>query len=437
MSRSTFFGRLRDDERGSLIIVLMVVITSSVLIGALLDEVVVATKGSRRAGDAANALQLADAGVNDATQSITNIATTSFTRTGTIGDGSYTYTATRDPNVKSIWHIDSIGTDGTGVKRRIQADASGISEFTSPLYVNNLLTNVAGSTLDSYTSGLNNTTGCTRHGVISVADGNNMSFTGSGGGNANCTGRIPITTWTNSMDGCVVYGGTNLPSTGAARCPSPPYTYRSDEAFPLIKVYAPTSGVTYPSSNAPGSSFTCNAASGSNSLKAGAIYYYTTFTLHDGCRIDPSTLPSTSPVTIYAKNLVIGKSNGSGSSHAVINAPSTSTCPVSTSGWTYTDVGNNPSHYYCSGWPEKVQIFIPSGIGGTINTYGNNTKFWGLVNAPDATMSINDPQFEMWGAMVLGSLSASSQFSWHYDDALAQVTVGGYQVSNWREVAVS
>jgi hypothetical protein len=434
MTRLSHRCHPRRDDRGSIVVLMIVVLMATALVVALLTEVTFGIRSSRRAGDSANALQVADAGVNDATQQIPTVAGTTFTRSGTVGNGSYTYTATQDPQTKSTWHVDAVGTDATGVKRHVKADASGVSEFSTPIFVNNTLGYVAGSVLDSFSSGLNNNTGCTQHGTIGVSDGANMSFTGNGGGNANCTGRIPIVSgWTYSMDACAVYGGSNLPATGTAKCPDPPRTYFTGQSYPVTKIYAPTTGVTYPATNAPGLSWTCDASSGARALQSAAVYYYTTVTLLDGCRIDPASLPSTKPITIFARKLVIGAHGGSGSSHGIVNAPSTATCPASTLGWTYVDKVNNPTVDYCSEWASKLQIFIPTGTSGTINVYGNNTQFWGVVNAPDASLSINDPQYEMFGAMVLGSLNASSQFTWHYDDSLTNVTLGKYQITNWRE----
>jgi Tfp pilus assembly protein PilX len=421
------------DQRGSMVILMMIMLVTTGLMVALLAEVTLGMRSSRRAGDSANALQVADAGVNDASQQIPTVAGSTFTRTGTVGSGTYTYTATQDATKTTTWHIDVVGTDATGVKRHIKADAAGVSEFSAPIYVNNSLGYVAGATLDSYTGGVNNTTGCTRHGVISVSDGSNMSFTGSGGGNTNCTGKIPIVAgWASSMDACAVYGGTTLPATGPAKCPPVPDTYFTGKQFPTTTVIWPTTGVTYPASGTTGGAWTCNSSSGSSGLQSGAVYDFTTVTLTDGCGVSGVTLPI-KPVTIYAKNLIIGSHSGPGSSHGIINAPTTSTCPVATAGWTYSDTANNPALDYCGGWPANLQVDIPTGIGGTINVYGNNTRFWGVVQAPDASLGIGDPQYEMWGAMDLGSLNASSQFSWHYDDSLTNVTLGKYQITDWRE----
>jgi hypothetical protein len=205
-----------------------------------------------------------------------------------------------------------------------------------------------------------------------------------------------------------------IPPTGTAKCPPPPATYRANAPFPLAPVNAPATVAT----------LNCDAT---HLLTAGVSYNYATVNLLPGCGISNPT--STLPVTIYGTTINLGAKGGG---VGAINAPSTTTCP-GTSTWTYQDSTKNPSVDYCTGWSSKLQIFVPGGKGGTINVRGP-TLFWGVVNAPDGTLNINSPQFEMWGSMVLNSLAASAQFSWHYDTSNADIILpGSYQITNWRE----
>src|ERR687892_135126 len=87
------------DDRGSVAVAMMIIMIVTILVAALLVTAEFGLRGSRRAGDSANALQLADAGINDATKAIT-VHTTSFTSSGSLGTaGSYSYTATKDGTV--------------------------------------------------------------------------------------------------------------------------------------------------------------------------------------------------------------------------------------------------------------------------------------------------------------------------------------------------
>lgn len=401
------------------------------MVAAMLVQVNFGMTTSRRAGDSANALQVADAAINEAVQQAGSVVGTAFTRTGSVGDGSFTYTATRDPNKTNVWHIDAVGTDKTGVKRHVKADAYGETEFTSPMYVKNFLGVGAGALLDSYYSGVNATTGCTKKGVISMADGAKVKFTSGGGGNANCTGRLLDPSWIWSMDGCVVYHATNaLPPMEKAECPPPPYTWRELKDFPAQDVEYPETGVTMPATGKiPGTTFTCDK---NTPLKANGVYAYVTVKLDNGCSIDWGTLTKdqylANPVTVYANNVEIGSNTKS-----VVNVPTTATCPTSTAGWAYEDATNNPAVYYCPGWSQTLKIKVPSGAAGAVNFNGPGTSAWALISAPAAHVTLKAPQLEMFGAMVASSVDVKSQFSWHYDETLTSVNTGKYSVRNWRE----
>jgi hypothetical protein len=420
--------RRRNDE-GSIAIFMTVSMIATGLVAAMLVQVTFGMRTSRRAGDSANALQVADAGINEAVQQAAKVAGTSFTRTGTVGNGSYTYTATQDATQTNIWHIDAMGTDETGVKRHLKADAFGESQYTSPMYINQFLAVGAGAVLDSYYSGLNTTSGCTRKGIISMKDGSKVTFTSGGKGNANCTGRLLDPTWAYSMDGCLVYSPTNpLPPTEQANCP-PTATTRVNKDFPLPKVDWPTTGVTSPANGSTGGTFTCSST---NPFLAGGVYKYTTVNLNDGCYINWGSLAASdyykNPVKVYANDIEIGTSTKS-----VVNLPTAAKCPVTTAGWSYSDATNNPAAYYCSGWSQTLQMYVPNGGSGVVNFQGSGTSVWALINAPDATVTLKSPQLEMFGAMVTNSVQVKSQFSWHYDETLTSVSTGKFAVSNWRE----
>lgn len=457
----------RRDDRGSMAVLMIVVLVSTGLVMITAATVETGLTTSRRGGDAANALQVADAGVNDAITSIAGATTTPFTRTGTVGDGSYSYTATQDVSNPATWLIDVTGVDKSGVKRHVRATASGQPLFASPMYVNKSFSTSSGAILDSYTSGRSlagpsgNYTdgGCTDHGILFFSPTASVNFSGGGGGGTsinNCNKMRFGGTWTFSMDGCVQYGGVlSLPSSayGSARCPSPTdsnYPGRTkavSETYDPAPVQAPVrkADVQSPSQSScatttpcSGSSFTCNSSTGTNSLKAGWTYYYDSVTLQNNCGIDLSTIPTTAdpawvaahPVSIYTSAL-----NVTTGTHGEVNPPPyssrSSLCGSTTSTWTYQDINNNPATDYCAGWVRSLSLNV---IGtGTANLSGNNGKFWGTFNAPGASVTMNAPQIELWGAIIAGNLTVSTQFSWHYDDSLSQQVNGKYTVGNWRE----
>src|SRR5258705_9109350 len=95
--------RKSRDERGSIIIAMMVIFVATGLIVSVVALVYNSMKVTRRSGDSANALQLADAAVNDAVKDIPTVVGSNMPlKTKQLGTapnyaGSYTYSATLDP----------------------------------------------------------------------------------------------------------------------------------------------------------------------------------------------------------------------------------------------------------------------------------------------------------------------------------------------------
>jgi hypothetical protein len=454
------------NEQGTIAIFMIVVMVSTGLIMITAATVEQGLKSSRRGGDSANALQVADAGVNDAITAITTAGQSPFTRTGIVGTGTYAYTATQDPNNAAAWLIDVVGTDKTGVKRHVKALAAGQPLFASPMYVNTSFSTSAGAVLDSYESGFSlagasgtyTDGGCTDHGILFFNPSATLTFPSTNGGGTsinNCSKNRFGNNWKYSMDGCVEYGGNfTLPSSawGTAKCPDPAdpnfpnRTKAIPDNFDPGGVSSPTKlAVTDPAQGAcidtlckadPGTSpLTCDAT---HPLTAGHTYFYNQINLSKGCSITGVSASATPdwvaqyPVILYTSTLNVD----TGTQKSINEPPVTghgTLCGTTTnlSSWTYQDVNNNPAYYYCTGWVRSLNINVIDG--GSVNIAGNNGRFWGTFRAPNASVTLNAPQIEFWGAMLAKNLSTSTQFSWHYDDTLSSMTTGKYTVSNWRE----
>src|SRR6266545_3908488 len=134
-------------ERGSVAMALIVIMVATIMVVALLVTTQIGLRSARRSGDSANALQLADAGINDAAKAVT-AHSSSFSDTSSLGTaGSYTYTATKDG---AVWRLDATGTDATGVKRRVLADAVDQPLFGHAFFA--LAASELKGTADSYTA---------------------------------------------------------------------------------------------------------------------------------------------------------------------------------------------------------------------------------------------------------------------------------------------
>ena len=417
----------RHDERGSIALVMIVMLVTSTLTLAAVTTAESGLKSSRRAGDSANALQLADAGLNDAVKAVAATSQTSL-NSGTVSlgsAGSYSYTASLDP-FSSVWHLSSTGVDTTGVKRKVAADAVAESLFGSALFVQSTLSVPAGGTLDSFKDGTTAANMCTKHGIVGTNSGDTLDFNTNG--TKNCQNSV-YGNWDSPVDGCISYADNNpaTPTTGAGQCPSVNTQLRTP-AFTPPQVVGPGGTATAPT-----------ACDGSTpALKArsdGQPYFWTSVALRSGCKIDPTN----GPVVIYTPGVVdIGDTNGASGQ---VNAPYAigGFCGASTYTAGLKDQNNNPSSYYCPGWSGNLRIYVLSASNSNI-ILRNHVQFWGIVDAPSGCLAClgangnnGTPQSEVWGALLASTSNPQAQVALHYDDSLADLSTGRFTVRNWRE----
>lgn len=404
------------DETGSIVIAIGVIVIATSLIVSLVTMTDSGLRSSRRAGDSANALQVADAGINDAVRRAASVAGSSFSDTRSLGSaGSYAFTATKDPAME-LWHIDAVGTDATGVRRRIKADAVPESIFANALFGQTAIQLGAGVAVDSYRSGASSVLKCTGRGYVGTNSANTFSATGSGGGGGvtNCGG-------TYRYDGCISYADAapvpDIPAS--AQCPAP--VRKVTPKFPLPTITGPA--------GAPGAQPFGQCTSDPATWIPSGLHYWTSVKLRDGCRVALNAAGD--PAEIFVSGAVeIGEVNGQGGD---VNKPQDGAggCPSSSGGY---DVD------YCPGWPAKLQVNVLSGTSGVVCFNANNTNFWGLLAAPDRAITrcgSGGAQFEIWGAVMANTVDSHAQMALHYDESLSQLTNGRYVTKNWREEPLS
>lgn len=426
-------------EDGSIAVTAMVSFIALAVTAAMLTTVFRDIRVSRRAGDSANALQVADAGINDAVKSLRDAVavpggcpwagstTPAFSRTNTLAGGEYTFCAFPDTDAsgRSIWHIDATATDATGVKRRLRADASSV-----PLYPNAINILAAGNfssafSLDSFKDEVNR---CTRKGYVGTNSPSSFTF-GNRGNNAseNCQ-NMPNGTFPYPPDGCVAYsrtGTATIPSSqvGPGQCPPAHTTTASPEYLPPAVGQPDTWHL--PSPGVQGTNFTCNSAT----LQAGKTYYYSSVTLAENCAFPASgPFPTmAAPTRIYTDALTLAGGQGASSLNPINLPPDNATV----CGPTHGAAGSNK--LYCPGWAGGLQIFVN---GGPVTFSGNHSTFWGVITAPSSTVSWSGgggSQWEIFGSMVARSVSGAVQAKWHYDENLGSLTSGRFTPQNWRE----
>lgn len=411
---------------------MMVMFVVTALVVAFLAMAQSGLKQARRGGDSANALQLADAGINDAIKQVsTQSGSTLSATTVNLGSaGSYTYQGTRDA-YQNIWHLDSVGTDATGVRRHVKADATTQPLFGDALFTQSTLTMASGSSADSFRDGTTAANMCTQHGIVGTNTPSQFTFNSNGQGQAisNCRGNV----WGYATDGCVSYGdGTQaLPPYGTGACPPPPYTSKASPALQLPTVNLPS--VTKDQNpNNPSNPDVCDST---HAIKGGQIYLWTNVVLRQGCTVDTTN----GRAIIYTPGQVeIGDPKGNS---GTINAPPLNTTICGdTATSSLKDAWNNPASDYCPGWAANLQIYIQSGSGSKGMLFHNHAQFWGVIEAPTTTVLTDgsgSPHVDVFGSIVANSASPNAQFAFHYDDSLGDLTgTGRYSIANWREEPV-
>jgi hypothetical protein len=456
----------RDEAGNSMIMGVLIMMVATGLVTAVLVTVEQGMRVSRRNGDSANALQLADAAVNDAVKAVATTNGTSIPlQTKTLGGaGQYTYTASLDP-AKTLWHIDAYGLDNTGVKRHVKADAVPESLFSNAFFVNSGIQLPSGISLDSFTSGATVQDTCTRKGVLGTNDGAHLTFQN----NSNSTPQVNCTNnvwygglsqsqggWGFPVDGCVAYFDENKPQslppgTGTSpNCPPVPYSRTTAPKYSIPSVTPPDqTGCANNTSPAPWQCFKTQQSGAGTSAQSwpnvpcdathpipgGKRWFVSQLSLLPGCYVDATN----GPALVYTTGAVnIGLQGNSNTNKTVgMNKPpmsNTLLCPAAGNGVDATQ-NQNPLGYYCPGWSGNLQIYMTDTDSGPIS-FGNTASFWGVIYGQSAQIS-TAPNVEVWGALRVAGLNAQSGITLHYDEALGNIVTGIYRAQNWREEPVS
>jgi hypothetical protein len=432
-------------DEGSIILAVLVIFIAGALVATTAVIVQSSLRVSRRQGDSANALQLADAAVNDAVKAVSKATSSTVTASVDLpaNGGTYTYKGTLD-TTSNVWHIDAIGTDHTGVKRHVRADAVPEPLVGSAYFANSNVTFPAGTSLDSFQNGSSQEKMCTRHGFLGSNDLTiNWPNSGGGSGTRNCTQTVygaTIGTWPYPMDGCTFYAGNvgdpppTVPSSniGSGKCPEADHPAADgsnavSSHSPQFVIPDPPLPASPPWSNGNDTNNPGNVCDSTHPLVGRTTpYYWNTVNLFEGCFVNVAN----GPVIMVTKgSVIIGAQNGNA---GAVDVPDTSTnavCP----NYGGQDTFNDPAWYYCPGWAKNLQIYIK---GANSVTFGNHAKFWGVVIGPDASVG-GGPYATIWGALLTGGTAGSAQFTMHYDEALGDITTGRYLVANWREEPLS
>ena len=441
--------RAEATERGyALVITVLVALVASALAVTVLSSTESGLRQSRRAGDSSNALQVADAGINAAIKAITNFTGTSspgctapclVVETTLSGTGDH-YRAVATKASATRWHVDSIGTDAAGVRRRVLADAVTDSLVEYGVFAKTAVNFGSGVAVDSFSGGMTQAETCAGRGYVGTNDpaNNDLNVSGGGGGVRNCTAQVPKFSDNpkgHVYDGCIGYADTtpvpkfanedaHIGANGKRTC---------GEVFRRTPKRSIDDELAELPPTASASPLVCT---GPLNLAPGR-YRYPSITLADGCVIPAASVTQDNPVKLYTSGpLTIGTGANQLINRPPPNCPGTVASPAGTyssSGDYYSGTEQSSLSYYCRGWAGRTRI-IASGSG-TVN-FANHARFWGLVNAPNAPVG-GGPQAVIWGAFQGSSIVSGSQFSVHFDEALSDITSGRYAVTYWREAPLT
>jgi hypothetical protein len=151
------------------------------------------TVNVRRTQDFSGALASADSGLSDALYQIDQVQSSTFTRTGGAGLGTWSYTATLSPTDANRWTVKATGTVNN-VKHAIEATVSRDAVYPYAIFTEQDLT-FHGNGGDNITS-YNPETGANDTGHAFVGSNHAITITGGGGGdgqdyftpNGSCSG---------------------------------------------------------------------------------------------------------------------------------------------------------------------------------------------------------------------------------------------------------
>lgn len=416
---------------------LILTVMVSLVIAGLVATMVVATnsglKLSRNQGDSANALQVADAGINAAVKTLTDYTGASpLVLSSTLSGSGDSYTVTATKESPTVWHLDAVGTDANGARRRILADAVAVPLLANAVFAKSNVSFGSGVAVDSFSGGATQPETCNGLGYVGTNNPaiNDINVSGGGGGVRNCTSALPA----------AVQATKGIPSTGyvfdacvgyAANEPVPPFLNESDNTTKHtcgeIKRLTPL--LELDSVSVDGLALTNNSlvCTGPLDLAPGK-YFYHSITLKNGCRIPNGSATQFNPVKLYTD----GPLNIGDGSNQVVNAPAS--CAGTGAGNDYyggTDA--SPLSYYCRGWAGQTQIYAAGS--GAVN-FENHVRFFGVVFAPERVAS-GGPHPIVWGAIAVSSVDSGAQVGVHFDEALGQLTTGKFTINVWREAPLT
>ncbi|MBV9872190.1 MAG: hypothetical protein JO214_16360 [Frankiaceae bacterium] len=423
-----------DSDRGSIVLAMLgvLIMTSVVTVG--FASVVMGQHQTRHQQAFAQALTGAESGLDSMIAQVKlNPSQSSFSPiTASNSTTGVSYTASASGS-NGTWLVSSTGTAtyaGHTVTRTVQENVTLSGIYGVPLFGKTALTVRAGSGVNEYDSGTN---GTATNSTCSVLP--NTGVLGSGlAATTMCTPTISGT-GPAATDGALTMAGSdlnnfseidvdNVASGGYANPDATGQCVGDSTACASSKVKTSTSSLDYPDSTvcSNGIGIDASAISGSNYLAAGAVYRVTgDLTLNSAVVANLNNLASSGITLCFNGNLTVPSLGAAG-----ITVP-----------WNST-VNSAVPLTYAPRPPATLTLIDTSTSADSTITLGDGlnpeTALSAVIYAPHATCTTNG-HVDLYGAIVCGSVTASSGINVHYDQQLQNSTAEQtVTVANWREV---
>lgn len=382
--------RLRDDDRGSIMLAMMAAIVVSGLVFATLAMIAQGERKTRSDQGFTAAIQGADAGIQDAFVTISALppsdtSTTLSNQSGVnVGGISYTWTATRASGTALTWNVTSQATGvfaGTQTTRTVTASVKQASLFPMAAF--------ADSTINF--------------------NGNNaaVSYPDDGFGIVGTNSTLTLKGSSTTVQGVALYDTDTLGETDRCTgqgCPSTSLVTTSPSKLDIKSAVA-TDGFITQQLDA------CKAASGGalqafvgSSIAASSTPYCFSSFYADTQNFTVTGDPNLSAIVyVDGGDVTLGNKN-----HASVNY----------------DVPNNPS---------SVRLRIYS-TGSSVSVY-NQGNVSAAVYAPNAACvgETSNAQTDYWGSLICNTIDNVGGWTFHYDTRLGALGDGTWHVRNYAE----
>ncbi|HEX8003954.1 MAG TPA: hypothetical protein VF519_14800 [Mycobacteriales bacterium] len=390
-NRLSFVARRRED--GSMMLALLGSLITTSVVTTVAFSMITSSQSTRHSQDYTLALHAADAGVQDAMFRANNLQPVTG-GTGTVGDGTYSWTATA---TTKGWLVVSRGTQ-RAVSRTIRVELTKAPRFFLAAFGDRGIELKGSNGADSY----NSATGATNTGSGNLGSNDDVNLNG----NSTVVDNITLYNHDAADNTCTNNGGTGCEHINVI---GPKLDLASDANMKFIEDQLSACAATYqlPSWRA------------SEAVPAGVLPYngalpYCFETLTFDVDTVLSGADAAHPVVIYVRGAV--------SIEQGIKVNCGGCGPTSTPDASLLQI-------YSAGSTDTQSIAI-----------GNQSMISAAIYAPRANCLGNPSaaQADIYGALICGSIgriTSGNQGGWsfHFDDNLKNIGTGGYQVVRYDE----